>query len=168
MPGSANNFERPHSDFLNFFEDVRVVTQGNTDRYAALARAIEYLRAPQIAELEETRLKCLFYFAIIFKDAHLSQFNLSWLNDSLEMTEPIWTTSLESLRWLLLQGMGRGPENLESLKHTEELRRVANLLAKYPWRRMEDRLLDIVLDRSLREQDISWRSRTFAGDNRNI
>jgi hypothetical protein len=158
---STNNFERPHSDFLNFFEDVRVVTQDISDIYPAIARAIGYLRSSPGPELEETRLKCLFYIAVIFKDANVSRFDLSWLNVSLGMTENIWSNSVESLRWLLLQGMGRGPENREALERTEQLGQVARLLKDYPWRRIEDRLLDIILGRSSEKADTAWDSRIF-------
>jgi hypothetical protein len=140
-----HNFERPHSDFLNFFDGIRIVTPEVAERYPAISRTIDFLRASQGPELEETRLKCLFYIAIRFKAASRAQFDLSLLNDSLELTEHVWRNSVDSLRWLLLQGMGCGPENQESLQRVEKLGEIAGLLKEYPWRRMEDRLLGILL-----------------------
>jgi hypothetical protein len=78
------------------------------------------------------------------------------------MTEPVWRNSLESLRWLLLQGMGRGPEDAEQMQRTERLAEVAALLKEYSWRSMEDRLLNILLGERVDEGGgMSWDSRLF-------
>jgi hypothetical protein len=145
----VSDFEKPHSDFLNFFDGIKVLEEEVVVRFPAITRAIGFLRLKQGTQREETRIKCLLYIAIIFKDSSRAHYDLSWLNKSLEMTEKVWKNSVESLRWLLLQGMGRGPENPESLKRTEKLSQVATLLEQYPWRRMEDRLLNILLGGSM-------------------
>lgn len=141
---ALHDFKQPHSNFLNFFDGVRVMGPETAAKFPVISRAIDFLQVSQGSELEETRLKCLFYIAIIFKASNRSQLDLSLLNDSLAMTEDIWTKSLESLRWLLLQGMGRGPKGQGSLQRTARLRELAGLLQEYPWRRMEDRLLNIL------------------------
>lgn len=108
---------------------------------------------------------CLFYIAVIFKHAKRSEYDLSWLNDSLAMTEQIWSNSIETLRWLLLQGMGRGPEIPESLARTEKLAELAKLLKENSWRRMEDRYLKLLLDGSPNGiENAPWNSNIFEGD----
>ena len=107
---------------------------------------------------------CLFYIAVIFKHSHRSRFDLSWLNDSLTITEQVWSNSVETLRWMLLQGMVRGPEVPESLARTENLAEVARLLTRNSWRRLEDRFSNILLDGSTKgNENAPWDSDMFGG-----
>jgi hypothetical protein len=78
------------------------------------------------------------------------------------MTEQIWTNSVETLRWMLLQGMGRGPEVPESLRRTDKLAEVARLLQENSWRRLEDRYCTLLLDGSPNGiENAPWNSNIF-------
>jgi len=129
-----------------------------------IEKAVAFLHSPpnQLSQ-KIARIICLFYIAVIFKHAHRSDYDLSWLNDSLAMTETIWSNSVETLRWLLLQGMGRGPEVPESLARTEKLVKVARLLKENSWRRLEDRYSNLLLDGSSSgNENAPWNSNIFA------
>ncbi|KAH8668128.1 hypothetical protein BGZ60DRAFT_43924 [Tricladium varicosporioides] len=144
-PADEDNFERPHSDFINFFQDIQADTLNIRHRYPAIARAAVFLRAAQLPNTRnEDRLMCLFYIAIILKDASCRRFDLAWLDASLSKTEDIWSNSIYSLRWLLLQGMGRGPETPEAIERTRSLEKVVRVLKENQWQRMEDRLLSVI------------------------
>ena len=156
------DYEEPHSNFVSFFSEITTVSLETTERYPAITRAIFLLRSTTTPGQEVARLICLFYIAVIFKHAHRSHYDLSWLNDSLSMTEQIWTNHVETLRWLLLQGMGRGPEAPESLKRTEKLAEVARLLQENSWRRLEDRYCTLLLDgRPNGIENAPWNSNIF-------
>lgn len=160
------DYEIPHSNFVSFFSEITTISQETADQYPVIARAVSFLRSPPNKPGQEiARLMCLFYIAVIFKHAKRSEYDLSWLNDSLAMTEQIWSNSIETLRWLLLQGMGRGPEIPESLARTEKLAELAKLLKENSWRRMEDRYLKLLLDGSPNGiENAPWNSNIFEGD----
>jgi hypothetical protein len=122
------DYEVPHSNFVSFFSEITTVSPETSERYPTITRAIFLLRSTTRPGQEVARLICLFYIAVIFKHAHGSHYDLSWLNDSLAMTEHIWANSVGTLRWLLLQGMSQGPEVPESLARTEKLAELARLL----------------------------------------
>jgi hypothetical protein len=156
------DYEIPHSNFVSFFSEITTISQQTAHQYPSIARAVAYLRSPPTRLGQEiSRLVCLFYIAVIFKHAHRSHFDLSWLNDSLAMTEQIWSNCVETLRWLLLQGMGRGPEVPESLVRTEKLAEVARLLKENSWRRLEDRYCTLLLDGPNGVGNAPWNSNTF-------
>jgi hypothetical protein len=153
--------EMPHSDFTNFFSDIKSVSDDIGQQYPAIHRATNFLHSlaqspnsssnvPQdsVKSQEIARLMCLFYIATIVKGANRSHFNLLWLNDSLERTEQVWNNSVEILRWLLLQGVGRGKGGLEDVERTERLKEIAMLLNKSSYKRMEDRLLSVLVEAS--------------------
>ena len=139
------NYEIPHSNFVNFFQDIKTDTLNIRHQYPAIARATVFLRSSHHSADNEDRLMCLFYIAMILKDSNEGKYDPSWLNDSLQKTEHVWTNSVQSLRWLLLQGMGRGPEGPDAMSRTERLETVARALQEHSWRRMEDRLLSLIL-----------------------
>lgn len=61
-----------------------------------------------------------------------------------------------------MQGMGRGAEDEGKMRRVEKLAHVARLLDVYPWRRMEDRLLDILMGDTVDEEtDTTWNSVLF-------
>jgi hypothetical protein len=156
------DYEIPHSNFVSFFSEITTVSPETSNRYPAIARAIYSLRSEKKPGQDVSRLICLFYIAVIFKHAKRSNYDLSWLNDSLEMTETIWSNSVETLRWLLLQGMGRGPEAPESLARTEKLAEVASLLKENSWRRLEDRYSKLLLDGTPNgSENAPWNSNIF-------
>ena len=156
------DFEIPHSNFVSFFSEITTVSPETAERYPFITKAIMLLRTATKPGQEVSRVICLFYIAIIFKHAHRSHFDLSWLNDSLAMTEQIWTNSVETLRWLLLQGMGRGPEAPESLARTEKLAEVARLLQENSWRRLEAQYCALLLDGSPNgAENAPWNSNIF-------
>jgi hypothetical protein len=171
-PATGNTFdvlqdyEMPHSNFVSFFSDITTISQGRAGQYSTIEEAITFLRSPPTQPSQKiARIICLFYIAVIFKHAHRSHYDLSWLNDSLSMTEQIWSNSVETLRWLLLQGMGRGPEIPESLARTEKLADVANLLKENSWRRMEDRYSNLLLDGSPNgNENAPWNSNIFGNE----
>jgi len=139
------DYELPHSNFVNFFQDIQTDTLKIRHQYPAIARAIIFLRSSHHMSGTEDRLMCLFYIAIILKETNEGKYDPRWLNDSLQKTEHVWTDSVQSLRWLLLQGMGRGPEGPGAMMRTERLERVARALQDHSWRRMEDRLLSLIV-----------------------
>lgn len=139
------NFEIPHSDFINFFQDITIETMDIRHRYPAIARATVFLRSSHDPADNEDRLMCLFYIALVLRSSKQGKYDPHWLNDSLQKTEDLWGTSIKSLRWLLLQGMGRGPEGPDAMSITGRLESVAKALQECPWRRMEDRLLSLIL-----------------------
>lgn len=141
----VEDFERPHSDFINFFADIQTNTTNIRHLYPAIALVTIWLQSSPPGVDDFDRLMCLFYIAIVLKDSNRTRFDLSWLNDSLQMTEDIWTSSIESLRWLLLQGMGRGPGGLSAIERTLRLEQVARMLKQSTWRGMEDRLVHSIL-----------------------
>lgn len=151
--------EQPHSDFTNFFSDIHSVSPDVALQYPAINRATNFLHSlarssstsygeqPEpIGSHEIARLMCLFYIATIVKGANRSHFNLLWLNDSLARTEQVWNNSVEILRWLLVQGVGRGRGGHEDIERTERLKEVALLLNKSSYRSVEDRLLNVLVD----------------------
>jgi hypothetical protein len=144
-PNLEENYEAPHSNFVNFFQDIKTDTLNIRHQYPAIARATIFLRSSRHAADNDDRLMCLFYIAIIIKDSNHRHYDLSWLNDSLHKTEDVWTSSVQSLRWLLLQGMGRGPEEPGAMLRTQRLESAARGLKEHSWRRMEDRLLSLIL-----------------------
>jgi hypothetical protein len=157
-PETVDDTEEPHSDFTNFFSDIHSVPPDIANQYPAINRATEFLHslaqssdaswvAQNPAGPEEiARLMCLFYIATIMKGANRSHFNLLWLNDSLAQTEQVWKGSVEILRWLLLQGVGRGKGGFEDMERTEKLKEIAMLLNKSSYRNIEDRLLSVLVD----------------------
>lgn len=145
VDAAVEDCESPHSNFVNFFQDIRTDTLSIRHQYPAIARATVFLRSSHHSSDDEDRLMCLFYIAIVLKDSNEGKYDPAWLNDSLQKTEYVWASSIQSLRWLLLQGMGRGPEGPDSMSRTERLENVAKALQKHPWRRMEDRLLSLIL-----------------------
>ena len=156
------DFEVPHSNFVSFFAEITTVSPETSERYPTITRAILLLRSTTTPGQEVARLICLFYIAVIFKHAQRSHYDLSWLNDSLAMTEQIWTNSVETLRWLLLHGMGRGPEVPESLARTEKLAELARLLQENSWRRLEDQYCTLLLDGSPNGiENAPWNSNIF-------
>lgn len=159
------DYAEPHSNFVSFFAEITTVSPETTERYPAITRAILQLRSTTTTGQEVARLICLFYIAVIFKHAHRSHYDLSWLSDSLEMTEHIWINSVETLRWMLLQGMGRGPKVPESLRRTEKLAEMARMLQVNSWRRMEDRYCTLLLDGSPNGiENAPWNSNLFDDD----
>ena len=156
----ADSYRKPHSDFLNFFDGVEVISDDIAEQYPSITRAIDFLRSLGSGGNEEDRIKCLFYIAVILKDSNRGRYDLSLLDESLAMTEHVWSNNVSSLRWLLLQGMGRGPDDAANLKRAKKLGEVAKLLMEYPWRRMEDRLLGILLSGSV-DGDSSWNDSIF-------
>ncbi|KAG0649025.1 hypothetical protein D0Z07_5028 [Hyphodiscus hymeniophilus] len=157
------DYELPHSNFVNFFSDITTINQDMVGQYPSVEKAVTFLRSSSEQPHQKiARVMCLFYIAIIFKHAHRSHFDLSWLNDSLSMTEQIWSNSVETLRWMLLQGMGRGPEVPESLARTEKLAEVARLLKENSWRRLEDRYSNLLLDGTPNgNENAPWNSNIF-------
>ncbi|RDW62359.1 hypothetical protein BP6252_11792 [Coleophoma cylindrospora] len=141
----VDDFERPHSDFVNFFVDIQTNTTNIRHSYPAIARATIWLQSSPQGVNGFDRLMCLFYIAIVLKDSNRTRFDLSWLNDSLQMTEDVWTSSIEGMRWLLLQGMGRGPEGLSTIERTLKLEQVARMMKENSWSRMESQLLNMIL-----------------------
>jgi hypothetical protein len=152
-----------HSNFVNFFEEITIVNEAITYHYAGIARAISLLQFAKNEEQEVARIVCLFYIAFIFKHAQRTDYDLSWLDKSLAMTEHIWKDSMGTLRWMLLQGMGRGPRVPESLARTEKLAELASLLQESSWRRLEDRYCALLLDGSPNGiENAPWNSNFFA------
>jgi len=155
----SEDTEQPHSDFTNFFSDIRSVSQDVAQKYPAIHRATNWLHSlaqssttllfgtrEPVDQQEVARLMCLFYIATIVKGANRSHFNLLWLNDSLAQTEQAWNNSLEILRWLLLQGVGRGQGGQADVERTERLKKIALLLNKSSYRSIEDHLLTVLID----------------------
>lgn len=151
--------KQPHSDFTNFFSDIHNVSPDVASQYPAINRATDFLHSlarksdntfiepPEAVGTEEiARLMCLFYIATIVKGANRSHFNLLWLNDSLATTEQAWNNSVEILRWLLLQGLGRGRGGSRDVERTERLKEIALLLNKSSYRNIEERLLNVLVD----------------------
>ncbi|KAH8602107.1 hypothetical protein B0O99DRAFT_735571 [Bisporella sp. PMI_857] len=153
VSGTIDNAQEPsslHSEFLNFFDGIRISNEDILQDYPAIMKAVVFLSSSGNDDsTQQLRTKCLFYIAIILKESSRAHYSVSSLNKSLELTEYVWNNSVTSLRWLLLQGMGRGPNQSENLRRSTKLGEIALLLKEYPWRRMEDRLLSILLGRTL-------------------
>jgi len=149
------DFSRPHSDFINFFQNLDPSIPDLDIHYPFISRTITFLRSANIPAKDEDRFMCLVHIAIILKTSINRGSDLRWLNESLKVTEGVWSKSIASLRWLLLQGMGRGPFSQSAMKMTERLEVVANQLRENEERKMEHRLLGIVMG-AQGQMDRSW------------
>jgi hypothetical protein len=159
-----------HSDFIDFFSSLAPPEERLLNLYPVIGRVMSLVGRPfpegssEALSNEEPRLMSLFYVAVMLKNSQRSHADLQWLNDFLAMTEQVWTNSVEMLRWLLKQITGHGREGPRSVQDMELLNKIGAALKWSPWRRMEDRLLNILMGGAEGAMhDALWNGDVFSG-----
>jgi hypothetical protein len=110
---------------------------------------------------EVLRLACLFYFAIILTDSlespKESENDVEELEKSLLQNEDVWSSSIQALIFVLIQGRCLGLENPRRTKHLIELMDTSSLLSLSSWTRVKETLLDTLCGIPVeRSPSISW------------
>jgi hypothetical protein len=147
----------PHSKFINMFSEIAIPGPEVTIQYPAIGRAMEYLRSvaedsaseysdKPLLPQEIERLTCMVYISFACTRSLHTWFDLSLLNELLERTEEVWVCSVSSLRWLLTQSVGKGPDGLRDTQRTGRLAEISRLLTWSSYSNLERRYLDILLE----------------------
>ena len=146
----------PNPNFINLFSEIESPEPDTLLQYPAIRRAMEFLRSlaqippfdsfhRHLPEQEIERLMCIVYISFAFTPTQNNRFNLELLNDFLETTEEVWSCSVFTLRWLLIQSVGKGPAGLKDAQRTGRLAEIARFLTSSSYNTLEKRYLDILV-----------------------